>query len=61
MLVVEEEVRFRLQHICDAGFQDRRIVALEPLVPMLANIDRVVATLQRPEVVDNSEQRVPSK
>lgn len=51
---------FTVEDVADVGLGDEVVVALEPVVAVLADVRRVVAGLQRADVVDHSKQRVPA-
>lgn len=56
--MVEEQVSLTVQHVFNAGLGDDGIITLEPLVLVLPDEARVVATLQGPLVVNDCKQGI---
>ncbi len=54
-------IPFTLENVADLGLGDEVVIALEPVVSVLANVGRVVTGFNGTDVVDHSKKRIPEE
>ena len=54
-----ERIPFALEDVTNISFGDEMVIALEPMVPMLPDVGRVVTGFNGTDVVDHSKKRIP--
>lgn len=57
--MIEQHIALAVQHLLQRGSRDNVIVALHPHVLLVAYVGRVMARLQRSNVIDDRVERIP--
>ena len=57
--MVEQQIPLTVDHVSNIGFGNEMIVAFEPVISMLANECRIVASFDGAHVIDHSKQWIP--